>query len=409
MLIPSPNRFLIFKTTIVLLLMASLCCGTAFAQNGLDYTTGSPRNNESICDRCKQPLLGGYIKADGYKFHQECFLCSKCGKPITGSFQHKDSDFYHSDCYKEKMGLVCAKCGKLLDQKWQVLGDRKFHADCLKQHLQQIRMVCDICKKPLTGKYTKDESKNYHIDCLRNYKLTRCAVCEKPIEGRMLIDPWGNKAHEKHEDHKTVTCSSCMRIISNKISKGGFRYSDGRTICGICKPTVVEKDNVIMKSRNTVLSLLHSIGITDIPATIPINIVDMEKLKQYSKSNPTSDSKGFTSCLTTYKNNQAISKSQTIYILNGLPLLEFNGVLAHEMMHVWLHERDIKLADPETEGFCNLGTMKVYLDDGSESAKILLENMEKDQDPIYGDGYQNMKKQLEAMGWEKLIQMIQNR
>ncbi len=408
MMIPSLHRFHVFITAIILL-MSSFCFGTAFAQNSKDDTAGSSQNNESICDRCKQPLLGGYIKADGYKFHQECFLCSKCGKPITGSFQHKDGDFYHSDCYKEKMGLVCARCGKLLDQKWQVLDDRKFHAECLKQHLQEIHMICDICKKPITGKYTKDQSKNYHIDCLRNYKLTRCAVCEKPIEGRMLIDPWGNKAHEKHEDHQTVTCSSCMRIISSITSKGGFRYSDGRTICGICKPTVVEKNNVIMKSRNTVLSLLYSIGITDIPVNIPINIVDMENLKKYSKSSPTSDSKGFTSCLTTYKNNQAISKSQAIYILNGLPLLEFNGVLAHEIMHVWLNERDIKLTAPETEGFCNLGTMKVYQDDGTEFAKILLENMEKDQDPIYGDGYQNMKKQLEAVGWGKLIQMIQNR
>ncbi|RPJ81206.1 MAG: protein DA1, partial [Deltaproteobacteria bacterium] len=165
----------------------------------------------------------------------------------------------------------------------------------------------------------------------------------------------------------------------------------------------------IMKSRNTVLSMLHSIGISDIPATIPINIVDMVNLKKYSKEEPNSNSKGFTTCLTTYKNNQAISKSQAIYILNGLPLLEFNGVLAHEMMHVWLHERDIKLTEPETEGFCNLGAMKVYQDDGSEFAKILLKNMEKNQDPIYGDGYQNMKKQLEKLGWEKLIRMIQNR
>jgi hypothetical protein len=408
MMITSRHRFQIFKTVIVLL-MASICFGTAFAQNEPDYTKGSSQNNENICDRCKQPLLGGYIKADGYKFHQECFLCSKCGKPITGSFQHKGGDFYHPDCYKEKMGLVCARCGKLLDQKWQVLGDLKFHDKCLKQHLQQIHMICDICKKPITGKYTKDNSKNYHIDCLRNYKLTRCAVCEKPIEGRMLIDPWGNKAHEKHGDHQTITCSSCMRIISDKTSKGGFRYPDGRTICGICKPTVVEKDNIIMKSRNTVLSLLYSIGITDIPVNIPINMVDMENLKQYSKSSPKSDSKGFTTCLTTYKNNQAISKNQAIYILNGLPLLEFNGVLSHEMMHVWLNERDIKLTDPETEGFCNLGTMKVYQDDGSEFAKILLDNMEKDKNPIYGNGYQDMKKQLEALGWDKLIHRIQNR
>jgi len=163
---------------------------------------------------------------------------------------------------------------------------------------------------------------------------------------------------------------------------------------------------MVMKSRNTVLALLHTIGISDIPTTIPVNIVDMKHLKQYSKSRRASNSKGFTKCLTKYQNNEIVSKKQTVYILNGLPLLEFNGVLAHEMMHAWLNQLDITMTDPETEGFCNLGTMQVYQKDGSKFAKILLDNMEKDPDPIYGNGYRGMKKQLKTMGWNKLIQKI---
>ncbi|RJP75219.1 MAG: protein DA1 [Desulfobacteraceae bacterium] len=406
----SRNRLLILATA-VFILVSGLSADRVYAQNGNspNYSTGSSRTGGNLCDRCQKPLLGGHIKADGYRFHPDCFLCSRCGKPITGSFQHKDKDFYHPDCYKKTMGLVCARCGKLLGDKWQVLGDQKFHAACLKEHLQQTRLKCDICGKPITSKYTKDQSRNYHIDCFRNFKLHKCVVCQRPIEGRMMIDPWGNQAHEKHGDNRTIACSSCMRIISNKTSKGGYRYTDGRTICGFCRPTVVEKSDEVMKSRNTVLAVLHSIGITDIPTTIPVHVVDMEHLKQYSKSRHTPNSKGFTTCMVSYRNDRTVSRKQSIYILNGLPLSEFNGVLAHEIMHVWLNEKDIKLTDPETEGFCNLGTMKVYQEDGSKFAMILLENMEKDSDPLYGDGYRDMKKKVQMMGWDKLIQHIQNR
>jgi hypothetical protein len=225
----------------------------------------------------------------------------------------------------------------------------------------------------------------------------------------MIIDPWGNRAHAKHGKNATRTCSSCGRIISGGTSKGGYVYADGRTICGICKQTVVETNSDVMRSRNTVLATLHAVGITNIPTTIPINVVDRKRLKKYSTSHHPDNSKGFTTCETTYRNNQPVSRKQTIYILNGLPQLEFNGVLAHEIMHVWLNENGIVLTEPETEGFCNLGAMQIYRKDGSRFAQVLLENLEKDTDSVYGDGYRDMKKRVETIGWSRLLQQLRSR
>ena len=37
-------------------------------------------------------------------------------------------------------------------------------------------------------------------------------------------------------------------------------------------------------------------------------------------------------------------------------------------------------------------------------ASYLLKNLQDDEDPIYGVGYRNMRRKLDAQGWELLIE-----
>ena len=53
------------------------------------------------------------------------------------------------------------------------------------------------------------------------------------------------------------------------------------------------------------------------------------------------------------------------------------------------------------EGFCNLGNYLVYSRKPSPMASYLLKNLQDDEDPIYGVGYRNMRRKLDAQGWER--------
>ena len=82
---------------------------------------------------------------------------------------------------------------------------------------------------------------------------------------------------------------------------------------------------------------------------------------------------------------------------------EFEAVLAHELLHAWLHQNKIKLSLASIEGFCNLGSYLIYKNDNTHFSSIHIKAMATSKDLVYGKGYREMKVQLEKQGWEKLI------
>jgi hypothetical protein len=106
----------------------------------------------------------------------------------------------------------------------------------------------------------------------------------------------------------------------------------------------------------------------------------------------------------TYFNNQ----KYIIEILWGLNQIEFEAVLAHELLHVWIDYNNIKLNKSKLEGFCNLGSRLVYDNYNLELAKVLKSSMKNNDDPIYGKGYKYMNSLLEIHGWDKLTNMLLN-
>ncbi len=356
-----------------------------------------------VCKKCNKTISGRYIKVDGHVFHAKCFACSKCGKKIKGQYQKKGAKFYHPKCYIQAKGLSCAYCGKLLEKKYAVFEKKKYHPLCIKKQIAKNMPICKICGKRIEKKYAFDDKGKYHPTCYKEYKLPQCNVCSKPIEGKYIKDPWGKKAHEKHWGRPTTLCSSCNRIIFKSLSKGRHTYPDGRIICGFCRSTAIENSDDVLQSRKRVTRHLHSVGISHIPSHIPIRLVSKTSMKKKRNSaNP----KGYTQCKLKYRDGKLISRDQTVFILTGLPKLEFEGVLAHEFLHVWLNKNNISMSDSNTEGFCNLGAMVVYEADNSKFSKILLENMDKDPDPEYGKGYRRLKKKLKKLGWPRLIKNV---
>jgi hypothetical protein len=272
----------------------------------------------------------------------------------------------------------------------------------LLNHRLDAAVSCAKCNGRIQGRYVVFEGKEYHSQCYRNFIQLRCDVCQGPIEGKYYIDAWNNNIHSAHKDAHGL-CQSCSRVISRQTSGGGVEYSDGRKICNICRKSAVDLSSGIGESKKLVYFLLSQNGLTGIPEDLEIMLVSKKVLAEKSKMK--NDAlRGYTESKMKFLMGKKISADHTIYILYGLPRLQFEGVLAHELLHVWLNERLLAPESTITEGFCNLGTAMVYEKKNNDFSKILLKVMAEDPDPDYGDGFRRMSAELNRLGWKKLIQ-----
>jgi hypothetical protein len=361
------------------------------------------------CNRCLAPLGKQYIRAENLLFHPQCFICNHCQERLGEEFRLKDNKVYHAKCSQTRFKLTCAHCQQALGERWMTLDGKKLHEACYQAHYQQN---CEVCGGELTGSYTRDpEGLGYHTACYAQHKAPRCDGCAQPIVGQFLQDLWGNRLHPHHGGQATLQCHVCARLISEKTSQGGVQYGDGRIVCGICQISEITTPAQIEHARQWVLQTLKGVGFDYIPNYIAVSLADQRTLQKRLGVGRNANSHGFTKTLIKDQPGQGRIQEHSIFILYGLPRLLFMGVLAHELLHVWLNERQLNdvWGEKEIEGFCNLATALIYQKDGTPLAQVLLERLEKDKNPIYGEGYRKMASKLQKTGWSVLIQEMQTK
>lgn len=237
-----------------------------------------------------------------------------------------------------------------------------------------------------------------------NTKAIECVVCKQTITGEYTLDPWGNAAHKQHKNKQTEFCTSCFRIIEESPIFKSKTLLDGRKLCFQCSLTKVENLITARKSFNEIKEIYRNFNIQNIPNSVKLQLVSLPEMKRVSKSNSNFIRGLTTTQFTAMMNLKRFSHS--IYILNGLPKLEFDAVLAHEMLHVFLTENNISLTHNRMEGFCNLGSYLIYARDKSKHGQVMLTHMEKNTDYAYGVTFREMKSLLLKFGWKELIQKI---
>ena len=235
-----------------------------------------------------------------------------------------------------------------------------------------------------------------------NDDLPICTICLQVLTGEYSIDAWENPFHSHHAN-EGIFCHSCSRIISQGITQGGVRYTDGRHLCSLCQASVVESDSTIYSAYTSVIEQFIAVGIHNIPHNIPIKLINLIELNSKCSQSHV-DLKGFTHTAHKYKTQP----NYTIFILFGLPQIEFEAVLAHELLHVWLDQNKIRLSPKKTEGFCNLGRYLIYQNNQSYFSKIHLKAMDNSKNSTYGIEYHKMKDKLEQIGWKILISDLRN-
>ncbi len=337
-------------------------------------------NVPTICKRCQKRLGPQVIRANQTQYHPQCFICDSCKKPLEKSFMPRGERLYHPECHEKLFTPRCHHCGEAIQ-----------------------------------GPYSRDAVGRYHPDCYTQLHHLVCSLCQETIRGTYAYDHWGNKAHTEHSGVKTGICHVCARLMASDASGGGRALNDGRLICGGCHQTEVQDFRQIQQAKLDVIQVMQSVGFAYIPDYIKVELSDDQQLlNERMRASPTGNIHGFTRTSKRLIPGYGEILEHSISVLSGLPRIAFMGVLAHELLHVWIHEQGLShLSHAEVEGFCNLGTAlmlsQALKGPDAALAQVLLQRMEEDPDPAYGDGYRAMAWRRDQLGWSALIEALHNR
>lgn len=211
----------------------------------------------------------------------------------------------------------------------------------------------------------------------------RCIICDNTITGIYKKDLWGNAICDRHN---APLCDACGRFTM----PSDLSLSDGRHICSSCLSMTVCLPEHVKWVDNKTRSILASNGFDNLPPNVPIKIVSPEEMSALTeKSCVDLHNRGLNTISTSgiYPFKKTTS---SIYIFNMLPKLQFAGVLAHELIHLWVDIKNLKLSLNLEEGLCNLGSWLVYTSANTPLSKILIKNLYDNPDPVYGDGFRSI-------------------
>ena len=229
-----------------------------------------------------------------------------------------------------------------------------------------------------------------------------CSICDNKIKDKeYYVDAWGNPFHIYHKKTGTF-CECCSRIISKKVTNGGYRLNDGRYICSLCDVSIIKTDNEIDKSSKKVIKILKENGIENIDRKeIKIELINKIKMSEHYKFHEVEHLKGL------MKIKPEENEIFHIYILDNLPKIQFEAILAHELLHIWLFKKNITLDKSIMEGFCNLGSYLIYELDNTKFSKIHLLSLENNKTNSDVYKYQILKSMMEKNSFRYIMNNIQ--
>ncbi|HZO64496.1 MAG TPA: protein DA1 [Kribbellaceae bacterium] len=97
-------------------------------------------------------------------------------------------------------------------------------------------------------------------------------------------------------------------------------------------------------------------------------------------------------------------------VVEGLPLMRFGAVVAHEAMHAWMAQRGFSedLATPLREGLCQLTAFSWLRRQTDPRAALIREAMERDPDPDYGDGFRTVRDAVLRKGLQPVLAALRS-
>ncbi len=217
-----------------------------------------------------------------------------------------------------------------------------------------------------------------------------CTYCGKSLYGRYQLDMYGNAAHVEH----AKMCFSCSRFVT----ENDVQLPDGRWQCADCRQKEVSTSQHIQWVYARVRQMLEWHGIREWPSNKNLTIELVQPKFTPGREPTRSHQFGLT-----ITSRSFFSMTHRVQVLNHLHRILFAGVLGHELLHVWQHEKGIHMQPELTEGFCNLGSWVVYQKMQTPVSNAQMHHLENDPTPVYGPGFKIVKSVYDHLGNESLF------
>ncbi|GMH15375.1 hypothetical protein Nepgr_017216 [Nepenthes gracilis] len=274
-----------------------------------------------ICGGCNKDIgFGNYLGCMGTFFHPECFCCRACCHPIKEhEFSLAGRDPYHKSCFKELTHPKCEVCNQFIPANSAGLIEYRCH----------------------------------------------------PF--------WTQKYCPSHEHDNTARCCSCERL-----EPWNARYvslGDGRTLCLECMESAIMDTGDCQPLYHAIRDYYEGMNMR-LDQQIPMLLVERQALNEAivgekNESHHMPETRGL--CLSEEQTvtvilrrprigghqligmkthrRRLIRKCEVtaILVLYGLPRLLTGAILAHELMHGWLHLKGYHNLNPAVEeGICQV-------------------------------------------------------
>ena len=268
--------------------------------------------------------------------------------------------------------------------------------------------VCGACGLPIREQsFNEHNGKPYHITCFRDQVAPRCAYCGQPLIGEFLVDQWGTKFHKEHEK-QYPHCDFCGRLIppQQQERSGGSRPESVR--CPACRSTAIETIDEAQPLFRQCIQWVSRQGLKYNNQKLSLELVDRAKLARYLSTHVEPHALGATMSSTYVQNGQVVqTEIRGVAVLQGLPAALFQGVTIHELGHVWLLVQGISnLPMWAEEGFCELLAQRFHTEMNTSEHQYYARNIERNPNPVYGEGYRRVRAIADRLGFERFIQQL---
>jgi DNA-directed RNA polymerase subunit RPC12/RpoP len=326
-----------------------------------------------VCKGCGQSIWGGYVTALGAAWHPEHFVCAACSRPFA-------------------------------DMQFTILEGAPYHVECLEQ---QIAPRCAVCSRPITDtQYTVHNGASYHTACYDQQIAPRCAYCGKILHDH-LVDQWGTHFCKEHQ-YEFPSCVYCGRRVPPQQQEAG-REPDEGIRCPICRSSAVETIEAARPLYSQVKQWVARQGLVYNNLQLSLDLCGPSRLATLAHGHVQGHAHGITEMVTYRQNGRELyTEVKGVAVLRGLPDILFQGVVAHELGHVWMAVHGVSnLPLWAQEGFCELLSYNWYKEVNTPESLFHAHNIEQRTDSVYGEGFKRIYALAKAVGFPRLIETLQ--
>ena len=213
-----------------------------------------------------------------------------------------------------------------------------------------------------------------------------CVVCDEPLSSAFLLDEWGERYCVTHVD-----VQACLWCGSHR----EVHMAHDVNACRECWDEVVVDDGIVTECAELVMNWLTSIVGQHALHLVPVIYGGL------AMPSALGGTLGRTSSKWT-----GTSGTSEISTVENVPRSSLLQLLAHEYAHVLLIfdpatfqiHREIPTDELVVEGFCEVVSSEFLRYVSTERCNRLLNRMERNRNPVYGDGYRIMLSEMQQVG-----------